>query len=92
MSAIINVAQDVESPWHLDALDYKGIHRKLILRPGEMIFYESARFVHCYSLSMMSIQIRFDVCLSSRIPHGRVEAMEGNFYDNLFVHFRLKNT
>lgn len=27
---------------------------------------------------------------SARVPHGRMEPLDGNYFDNLFVHFRPK--
>ena len=55
VSAIINVAQLVDSPWPFDALDFKGKHRKISLKPGEMIFYESARYTDRHSNACLQI-------------------------------------
>ena len=46
ISAIINVCQKVEEPWPLDIFDHKENHHKLYLKPGEMVLYESSRFLH----------------------------------------------
>ena len=43
ISAIINVAQDVDVPWPLDILDHDHKAHKLIIEPGDMILYEGAR-------------------------------------------------
>ena len=46
ISAIINVDQKVEEDWPLYIQDNKGEDHEVILRPGEMIWYESARLIH----------------------------------------------
>ena len=46
ISAIINVDQEVEEDWPLYIQDNRGGEHEVILRPGEMIWYESARLVH----------------------------------------------
>ena len=45
ISAILNVAQDVDSPWPLNILDWDGKSHKVYLEAGEMVWYESARSV-----------------------------------------------
>ena len=46
ISAIINVDQEVEEDWPLYIQDNMGGDHEVILRPGEMIWYESARLIH----------------------------------------------
>lgn len=46
VSAILNVAQKVDTDWDLHIHDHKGKLHKVKLNPGEMIFYESARLNH----------------------------------------------
>ena len=46
ISAIINVDQEVEEDWPLFIQDNSGEDHEVILRPGEMIWYESARLIH----------------------------------------------
>lgn len=46
VSAIINVAQQVEVDWPLHILDHKGRRHTVLMQPGEMLFYESARLKH----------------------------------------------
>ena len=46
ISAIINVDQEVEEDWPLFIQDNRGEDHEVILRPGEMIWYESARLIH----------------------------------------------
>ena len=45
-----------------------GNNVKVVLKPGEMVLYESAV-----------------------VPHGRQFPLNGDFYDNLFVHFTPEN-
>ena len=65
ISAIINVAQDVDEPWPLSVLDFKGQIHHIEMQPGDLIWYESAR-----------------------LPHGRIRPLNGDYYDNIFVHFK----
>ena len=46
ISVILNVAQDVDEDWPLYIKDHRGRGRQVLLQPGEMIYYESARLVH----------------------------------------------
>ena len=46
ISAIINVDQEVEEAWPLFIQDNRGEDHEVVLRPGEMIWYESARLIH----------------------------------------------
>ena len=43
---IINVEQEVEEDWPLFIQNNRGVDHEVILRPGEMIWYESARLIH----------------------------------------------
>ena len=65
ISAIINLGQSVTEPWLLYIKDNAGLAHGVVLAPGEMLWYESARAVH-----------------------GRPRPLRGEFYDNLFVHFK----
>jgi prolyl 4-hydroxylase len=46
ISAIINVAQQLEQDWYLHIDDNYYRRHKLILKPGEIVFYEGARLLH----------------------------------------------
>ena len=46
ISAILNIGQDVEEDWPLYILDNSGAPHSVLLQPGEMLWYESARAVH----------------------------------------------
>merc|ERR1719356_1648643 len=46
ISAILNIKQDVDSDWPLQIFDHDGKLHEVILAPGEMVWYESARLVH----------------------------------------------
>ena len=46
ISAIINLGQSVTEPWPLYIMDNEGAEQSVVLDPGEMVWYESARAVH----------------------------------------------
>ena len=46
ISAIINIAQDIDEEWPLIIEDHYYRKHKVYLEPGEIIFYESARLLH----------------------------------------------
>jgi prolyl 4-hydroxylase len=46
ISAIINVAQQVDADWALHICDHKGRVHRVMMAPGDMLFYESARLQH----------------------------------------------
>ena len=65
ISAILNLGQSVSRDWPLFIQDNSGAQHSVLLQPGEMLWYESARLVH-----------------------GRPEKLEGEYFDNIFVHYR----
>ena len=46
VSMIINVAQQVDKDWALHIADHKGKIHQVIMSPGDVVFYESARLQH----------------------------------------------
>ena len=46
ISAIINVAQDVDEPWPLEVYGHDGKAYNITMEPGDMIFYESHSVIH----------------------------------------------
>lgn len=46
LSAIINVAQDVDEDWPLEVIGHDGIAVNLTMQPGDMILYESHSVIH----------------------------------------------
>jgi prolyl 4-hydroxylase len=46
LSAIINVAQDVEEDWPLEIVGHDGIPVNVTMQPGDMILYESHSILH----------------------------------------------
>jgi prolyl 4-hydroxylase len=46
VSAILNIDQDVETPWILQVIGHDGGAHNLTLQPGEMILYESHSILH----------------------------------------------
>ena len=46
VSAILNVAQAVTTDWPLEIHDHFGRRHTALLKPGEMLLYESARLKH----------------------------------------------
>jgi prolyl 4-hydroxylase len=65
VSAIINVAQQVDEDWLLEIEDHYYRRHRIAMNPGDMLFYEGAR-----------------------LPHGRPQPLVGDYYCNLFVHFK----
>ena len=65
ISAIINVAQDVDEDWPLYIEGLDGKVHSIVMKPGEMILYEGAKLIH-----------------------GRPTKFVGNYFANMFVHFR----
>ena len=65
VSAIMNIGQSVTNDWDLHLLDNGGQHHAIILQPGDMVWYESARLLH-----------------------GRPDQFNGEYFDNLFIHFK----
>jgi len=65
ISAILNLGQSVTHAWPLHILDNSGAQHSVLLQPGEMLWYESARLVH-----------------------GRPDKLEGEYFDNIFIHYR----
>lgn len=46
ISAIVNVAQDVDEDWELEILDHDGNLHKIAMAPGDVVYYESAKALH----------------------------------------------
>eukprot|EP00090_Calanus_glacialis_P012116 TRINITY_DN20559_c0_g1_i1.p1 TRINITY_DN20559_c0_g1~~TRINITY_DN20559_c0_g1_i1.p1 ORF type:complete len:255 (+),score=29.38 TRINITY_DN20559_c0_g1_i1:46-765(+) len=46
ISAIMNIRQDVDEEWPLQIFDHDGNIHEVFLKPGEMLWYESAKLVH----------------------------------------------
>lgn len=46
VSAIINVDQEVEKDWPLVILDHEDNEHSIVMKPGDMLFYESAKLIH----------------------------------------------
>lgn len=43
---VINVDQDVEEPWPLLILDHDDNEHNVVMQPGDMVLYESAKLLH----------------------------------------------
>ena len=46
VSAIINVGQSISEHWPLVILDHDGQEHSIIMQPGDLLLYESAKLVH----------------------------------------------
>ena len=46
LSAIINVAQDVDEPWPLELINHEGVAVNVTMEQGDMILYESHSILH----------------------------------------------
>jgi hypothetical protein len=44
ISAIIQVGQKFDRPWPLNIIDYDQKKHDVVLRPGDLVWYESARY------------------------------------------------
>lgn len=49
ISAIMNIKQKVDKDWPLQILDHDGNMHEVLLKPGEMVWYESSRLIHARS-------------------------------------------
>ena len=47
----VTLAQ-VDSPWPLQIRDHSGRQHNVFLKPGQMVWYESASLVHARSVSL----------------------------------------
>lgn len=65
ISAILNIGQNVDKDWELHILDNQGHPHQVVLEPGDMVWYESARLLH-----------------------GRPDKFVGEYFDNLFIHYK----
>ena len=70
ISAIINVDQEVEEDWPLFIQDNRGEDHEVILRPGEMIWYESARLIHGRQRPCEVTTMTMSLSISSRGGFG----------------------
>ena len=46
ISASLNIDQDVDQDWPFEVADHYFRHHELILKPGQMGFYEGSRLMH----------------------------------------------
>ena len=89
LSAIINLGQKVEEPWPLDIVDYEKRPHRVILKPGDLVWYESSRYT--FSASIRALLVQLLMASSCRLMHGRVQPLKGDYYDNIFVHWTPQN-
>ena len=52
ISAILNIHQSVDSDWPLQIFDHDDRLHHIILKPGEMVWYESAKLIHGRSIPL----------------------------------------
>ena len=73
---------------------------QVVLHPGQMLLYESARnFKIDFNFKRTSLKPLVQNLLPLRIyskgfkrlPHGRPQSLVGDFYTNIFVHFKPSN-
>mmetsp|Transcript_7041 Transcript_7041/g.17338 ORF Transcript_7041/g.17338 Transcript_7041/m.17338 type:complete len:534 (+) Transcript_7041:184-1785(+) len=84
VSAMINVAQDVDEPWPLEVYSHDGRAYNVTLDPGDMLLFESASVIHGHPFPLKgryyaSIFLHFE-------PSGRSYQQESD------GHFRLKGS
>ena len=46
VSSIVHVASEVDAPWPIVIEDVHGVEHAVALKPGQMLFYESAKLAH----------------------------------------------
>merc|ERR1712038_466424 len=46
ISAIINVAQDIDEPWPIEVISHDGKAYNITMEPGDMVLYESHSVLH----------------------------------------------
>jgi hypothetical protein len=83
VSAIINVDQEVEQDWLLVILDHEDNEHSIIMRPGDLLLYESAKLLHGRpSQYLFMLFVLFtDIILV-------LGTFVGKHYDNIFVHYQ----
>ena len=57
----------MDEDWPLTVIDHQGRKKKIYLKPGQMLLYESAT-----------------------VPHGRQFPLNGDYFDNIFIHFTVE--
>ena len=67
ISAILNIGQEGD-PWPLYILDHDDRQHQVMLKQGQMVWYESAK-----------------------LQHARPVSFNGEFFDNVFVHFKPRD-
>ena len=67
ISAILNIGQQGD-PWPLHILDHEDRQHQILLKQGQMVWYESAK-----------------------LQHARPVRFRGEFFDNVFVHFKPRD-
>jgi prolyl 4-hydroxylase len=45
-SVIINIDQDVDEDWPLEVYEHQGVAHNITMKPGDIIYYESATVIH----------------------------------------------
>jgi len=80
ISAILNIAQQVEEPWPLQIVDHDGKHHKIYLKPGEMA---SAPKLKRRTMDWLT-QVWYE---SASLVHARSKPLNGSAFENLFVHY-----
>lgn len=79
VSAMINVAQDVDEDWPLEIYDHQGRAHNVTFEPGDMLLFESASVIHGHPFPLKgrfyaSLFIHFE-------PSGReYKEQNGRFY------------
>ena len=89
VSAIINIDQEVSTPWKLLILDHNYGEHELEMQPGDMVLYESAKLLHGRPGTLFK-KILFIIIslLFKHLLNYIVEPMNGVRYENIFIHFK----
>ncbi len=85
VGVIIHMAHDADEPWPMQILDHNDQPHDVFIEPQQMVMFESEKWVSMWTFTYFL----FSVTLCCRLPHGRPKPLNGNFWDNHFLHYKL---
>ena len=80
VSAIFNIQQNVDEDWPLQIFDHDDNLHHILLKPGEMVWYESARLFHGRSIPLNGTS--FENLFIHYMPTA---ATTGNWYNSDYL-------
>ena len=92
ISAIINVDQHVVDDWKLVILDHEDQEHSVVMKPGDMLLYESAKLLHGRPGNKLLILFTINTCflmlLLLLLLLLYTDKFNGYHYDNIFIHYK----